>query len=268
MIQTNLKPLFALGYAFFSSSGVIVVGQALYKSLKNLVSVDKELNEVISAIKKTEDILKKDIVQIPLLKSDIEKSEKKSFDKKINLDLLELEAKTLKIKELEKKDKLEKITNPKEYKAIEKEAKAIELKTLEIDSELIKAWHKLETTEKEDEQNKLEKEDKIKQLEEGIVVQEKALVDQKSKEKKLNKKREEALKDIPQDWLNRYERMRHKVEDPIVPVSGSACSACYYTVLRQDMSKLKQSGVLLCRNCYRFLYYDIEEEEEAKQESF
>ncbi len=242
--------------------------QALSKNLKNLVNVDKELNELISKIDKTENILEKDLVQIPLLETKIKNSTKQHFDEKKNLDRLELDAQELKVKAKEKKDKLEKTTNPKEYKAIEKEARAIELKTLELDGELIKAWHKLEAIEKENEESNEECEEKIKQLKEGVIVQKKALVDQKTKEKELNKKRKEALKDIPKDWLARYERMRDKVEDPIVPVSGSACSACYYSILRQDMAKLKQSGVLLCRNCYRFLYYDIEEEEEAKEESF
>ena len=62
--------------------------------------------------------------------------------------------------------------------------------------------------------------------------------------------------------------MRRKVADPIVPVLGASCSACYYAILRQDLTKLKKSGVLPCRNCYRFLYYDIEEENDAKKESF
>lgn len=263
-----LKASFRSKLCIFTSSGVNMFGQTLYKSLKNLVSIDKELNELLFKIENTKNILKKDHIQIPLLESEIEKFEKKQFTEKKNINSLELEAKTLKTKEIEKKEKLEKITNPKEYKAIEKEAKAIELKILELDSELINSWHKLEITEKENEQIKVDKTDKIKQLKESIVVQEKALTEEKEKEKELNKKREEALKTIPKNWLSRYERMRHKVSDPIVPVAGSACSACYYKVLRQDMAKLKQSGVLLCRNCYRFLYYDIEEEEKAKKESF
>ena len=74
--------------------------------------------------------------------------------------------------------------------------------------------------------------------------------------------------DLNEEWLNKYERMIHRVSDPIVPVMEESCSACYYAILRQDLQKLKKSGVLPCRNCYRLLYYDEKEEEESKKESF
>jgi hypothetical protein len=34
------------------------------------------------------------------------------------------------------------------------------------------------------------------------------------------------------------------------------------------MVKLKRSGVLLCRSCYRFLYYDENEQKDLKKATF
>jgi predicted nucleic acid-binding Zn-ribbon protein len=62
--------------------------------------------------------------------------------------------------------------------------------------------------------------------------------------------------------------MKGSVPDPIVPVISECCSACYYSVLHQDMVKLKRSGVLLCRSCYRFLYYDENEQKDLKKATF
>ncbi len=84
----------------------------------------------------------------------------------------------------------------------------------------------------------------------------------------LNEERKSISDKIPADWLAKYERMKHNVDDPIVPVINGSCSACYYTVLYQDLLKLKKSGVLPCRNCYRFLYYDEDEEKALLQAKF
>jgi predicted nucleic acid-binding Zn-ribbon protein len=62
--------------------------------------------------------------------------------------------------------------------------------------------------------------------------------------------------------------MKHNVPDPIVPVLNECCSACFYAVLYQDMVKLKKAELLPCRNCYRFLYYDEEEQQDTQQASY
>ena len=129
-------------------------------------------------------------------------------------------------------------------------------------------WQQLESFKENGGKNNNVKKEKIIQLKEGLQVQKELLVDLKKKEKELEKKRSEAVKLVPKEWLCKYERMKHMVSDPIVPVISESCSACYYAVLRQDMYKLKKSGVLLCRNCYRFLYYDQEEENESNEEQF
>lgn len=240
----------------------------LWKNLKNLVLVDKELNEIISIKNKINQIIKKDKIEIPQLENQISDLEKLVFDKKKNIALIELEAKALNEREISNKAKLEKVKNPKEYSAIEKELKSIELKSLEHDNILEKEWLEFESLENDLKNLKNETLEKIKQRKEGILVQEEALKEQCSKHDALELKRKEYATLIPAEWLNKYERMRHKVPNPIVPVINSVCSSCYYTILRQDLAKLKQSGVLLCRNCYRFLYYDAQEETDSKSEGF
>jgi predicted nucleic acid-binding Zn-ribbon protein len=48
------------------------------------------------------------------------------------------------------------------------------------------------------------------------------------------------------------------MQDPIVPVHGTSCSSCFYTIIKQDYANLKKVGMLPCRNCYRLLYLDTD----------
>jgi len=245
-----------------------MIGQSLWKNLKVLVSFDKQIEDIKKEVKQTEKLLKKDQDTIPSLEALIEEYKQNYQKARKNVDLQELNSNELKEKEENHKTRLDEIENPKEYKAAEKELKTIIHKRIEQEDSLIKAWHQLESSKKTYEEIKEEKEKEIEQLKEGVESQQNALKDLKAQFEKLVSERENTTKIIPAEWLEKYERMRHKVVDPIVPVVGTSCSACYYAVLRQDLAKLKKSGVLPCRNCYRFLYYDIEEEKDAKQESF
>ena len=245
-----------------------MVGQSLWKNLKILVNIDKQIEDLKEKIEQTKKILEKDQIIIPKLEAFIGKCKQDYLNDKKNIALLELNAKDLNDREIAKKKALDKVTNPKEYKALEKEIKVFSSQRIEQDDLLMKAWHKAEASEKNFEQEKTEKEDQIIQLKEGIVAQEEALKDLNREFEESQTKRNEDSKTIPKDWLEKYERMRHRVANPIVPVLGSSCSACYYSILRQDLSNLKKSGVLPCRNCYRFLYYNAEEEKDLKKETF
>jgi predicted nucleic acid-binding Zn-ribbon protein len=245
-----------------------MVGQALWKNLKNLVEIDQQIKKFNQKIKHSEKILKKDQLFIPNLQTQQEEQETELTNAKKNGSEQEIVAKEIREKESKEKKVLEKITNEKEYKAFEKELKTITQQRIEQEDLLVKAWHNLETVEKKVAEKKEEILQKIKQLEEGIQAQVETLKDLNNQKETVVKNRQEALKIIPEEWLNKYERMIHRVSDPIVPVMGESCSACYYTILRQDLQKLKKSGVLPCRNCYRFLYYNEKEEEENKKESF
>ncbi len=240
-----------------------MVGQSLWKNLKTLVTLDKEIEDLKLEIEKTQQILVKDKERIPLLESQVKEFEKTYLTEKKNISSIELDEKDLKDKENKQKKLLDKISNPKEYKAAEKELKSIILKTLDIDDLLVKSWHSLEEKKAKFENGKIEKDNQIKQLTEGSQVQSSLLSDLETKFKNLADKRNQVVKNVPNNWHEKYDTMRKKVSDPIVPVLGNSCSACYYSILRQDLVKLKKSGVLPCRNCYRFLYYDEEENKET-----
>ena len=245
-----------------------MIGKSLWKNLKDLVDVDTKIKKIESETKRTEKIIQDDKDNIPKLNLEAQKLSGDLLQVKKNVHRKELVAKDLSDKETKERKLLEETSNYKEYKAAEKELLNITQQRMASDDALIEAWHNLEEIEKKLKKCKEEVEIKIVQLKEGLEVQEKNLLDLISQKNEVAKTREVAAKNLPAEWLAKYERMQNRVDDPIVPVLNSCCSACYYPILIQDMYKLKKSGVLPCRECYRFLYYDEEEETETKQEKF
>ncbi|KKP24802.1 MAG: hypothetical protein SZ59_C0001G0120 [candidate division TM6 bacterium GW2011_GWF2_28_16] len=245
-----------------------MVIQELWKKLKNLVDIDKAISENFAKKEISLNIIKNDQLQIPLLENKIKDQESRILALKKELDFLELEAKSLREKESEKRNILESIQNSKEFKALERELRSLEAKSLETENTLETTWIELEQLKKDLELLKSKTEEKIKQLNESIINQEDFLKQLELDLQKETETRTLALKEIPVEWLTKYEKMKHKVANPIVQAIKETCSACYYPILRQDMSRLKASGVILCRNCYRFLYYDSQEEKNNNTESF
>lgn len=236
-----------------------MVGQSLWKNLKNLVLIDKELEIIRQNLRKSLNIIEKDQKLIPSHQALLLNLKEKLNNAEKNLKLLELQAITLKEQEDHKKEIMQNVKNNNELLAIEKELKTILYKKNSLENDLINSWHNIENLKKILEQQTKEKEIIIKQLQEGIENQQAALNDIKKEETNLLEKRGHILKFIPQEWQEKYESMKHNVTDPVVPIIGSSCSVCYYSILRQDLMLLKKSSVLPCRNCYRLLYYDQEE---------
>jgi len=245
-----------------------MIGQSLWKNLKNLVDVDGQIRQLKEKIDEKNNLITKNQASIPRIKEEIEQSQKNCLDIKKKIDMEELTANDLKEKEESKKKALDKTKNEKEYRAIEKEIKLITQKRIEQEDVLIKIWHQHDLIKKEAEEKKVSKEKQIQEIEEKINLHQKEILELNEKLTKLNDDRKLVLKDIPAEWLRKYNRMKETVPNPIVPVQEDGCSACFYHVIRQDLQKLKAGGVLLCRNCYRFLYYDKEEEMEAQKSSY
>ena len=245
-----------------------MTGKALWQKLKTLVDCDKQILETKEKIFSHHKELEKRQKIISKLETCEQEKEKLCIQGKKNVHMQELQAKDLQKKEEDKRQQLLKISNQKEYKAFEKEIKELVHKQAMQEDVLVQAWNQLELTTKDFEKTVEENKIKIKQLKSDIEEQEKTTTILQKKLEEYLQVRQKAAVDIPAEWLSRYERMKNNVPDPIVPVIQNSCSACFYSILKQDLYKLKRSGVLPCRNCYRFLYYNEEEEKDAKRATF
>lgn len=237
-----------------------MTGKALWQNLKKLVLYDQELIRLDQAIieKKKQIIahhnqISKLTEQITQLKADL-------FAAKKDADMLQLQANALRENEDQKRERLENIKDQREYMAVEKELSLLTHKRLTLDDATLKSWHQLEAAQQRYDNavaNYDQNQEDLKQL---IAADEQALVEMHEKEELCEQAREAHEQIIPEEWRIRYDRMKDQVPDPIVPMHGSCCSVCFYSALAQDILKLKKQGILPCRNCYRFLYYDEEQE--------
>ena len=243
-------------------------GKALWQSLKVLVSHDKLIVTAQNDILATQKALEADRQTITKYTALLEEKKRQLHAQQKYVDAVELQAKSLNVEEQHKREAVDALTNPKEFKALEKELNIVLQQRQDLDDLLIKAWHQLEQLKKQYDFDQVSYTAKIDQLQKDLTTKAAFITDLEKKIHDLTAQRNTLVAAIPSEWLARYERMKHSVEDPIVGVVQDCCSACYYSILHQDLIKLKHSGVLLCRNCYRFLYYDTEEQNSGQQASY
>jgi predicted nucleic acid-binding Zn-ribbon protein len=194
--------------------------------------------------------------QITNLKHTSEEHKKNNLQLKKQIDLLELQAKSMETEQANKKDALDNIKTQKEYKSLEQEISHLRRKKMDVENQITDLWYKHELLQNNVAQDEIKSAQKLDQLTRDIEIREEEIRQNSAKKDDLEVFRKKATLSIPTEWLTKYERMRNSVDDPIVPIVNDCCSACFYSILRQDISKIKQSGVLPCRNCYRFLYFD------------
>ena len=78
----------------------------------------------------------------------------------------------------------------------------------------------------------------------------------------LEKAREKIVKQIPPILYRKYERLREKYKNAVVPVVDGVCQGCYITLpISLVTQKNKNKEIHTCSNCGRILYWtdDIED---------
>jgi predicted nucleic acid-binding Zn-ribbon protein len=168
------------------------------------------------------------------------------------------EAKFLKDTEDEKKKHLETIQNPKEYKAATRELDLLKKRTNQFEEELLTCWQEVENLELKITQETQLSASKLTEITVQLENEKSNLENLSKLLKKLLEEKVEKSILVPAEWLTRYERMQMSVADPIVEIRENSCGSCFYTIVAQELMRLKKGEILLCRSCYRFLYVNPE----------
>lgn len=230
------------------------MNESPFKAFIELISFDRSLNALehellrldkeILIIKDQQDSLN---AEYDALKKTVHEAQKK-------VDALELDSKALDQKEITAKERLENVTNHKEYQSGKAELEKIKSKQHELEKEIIEAWATLENRQKLFERSKKETEHKLAERQETLqqIEQKKAALITQHQE--LMAQRPQKEQGVPAEWLEKYASMRSRVDNPVVPVDRGSCSACFYRVSDQDMILLGRHKLLQCKDCYRFLY--------------
>ncbi len=246
----------------------MVAVRELVSNLKKLSVIEARANEVRVQIIKHSKKIDESKALIERTKSVIDQSHQALREQKKLVDRLELDSSGLREKELEVKQRGKTIKKQAEYNAIEKELDAIAKQLRETENSLEVAWHDLDHETKKSASIEAKQGASSETLTQNIKdTDDLKAADERTLTEILAEKIDIA-KNVPEDWMKRYEQMIKSVPNPIVPVSSESCSSCYYSIVAKDFTRLKRSEIMVCRNCYRLIYLDREEEADALNAQF
>lgn len=225
-----------------------------FEQFISLVQVDQNINALHKSIK----VLEQETATIKQSdethRAALEKIKNKLHDMRKEVDSKELEMKTLDLQEADKKKRLERVANHKEYSSIKGEIDQLKKAQHALEDGLMQAWNQLETAKKESESAIQNYEQQSKNTQEKIEANNQKIVELNEQIKALLQNRAEKEKAVPVEWLEKYAVMRARVTDPVVPVVNGSCSACFYKISAQDMQFLAHRKLVQCKDCFRLLY--------------
>ena len=228
---------------------------------RSLIKIDKDLETLALEIEEAQ-------VKRKAHEDAIERYKANEREKRKAVDACELRMKELDQQRSLCVGRLDTATNEKEYAALKSEIDRIKEAQHNLETELLAVWKAYETAQVESQTKEKELQGHIAVLD--AVIQEKMqatarLQDEKQEIIAQRMKKEEM---VPSDWLERYSTMQQRVTDPVVPVEGTSCSACFYNVLQQDLIDLKKRKLLQCRDCFRLLFMpDFLEQSQTSSEN-
>ena len=175
---------------------------------------------------------------------------------KKDVDEKELLMKILDQQEVEKKARLEKVLNAKEYASLKAEIASINEKQREHEDSLIGAWDKLDASKKKYLIEHVRCQHAINKIENDVLELDKKIESLGLRIDEQEQERGSLVSAVPAELLDNYEHMRGQVINPVVTVNFNSCSACYYPVPAQDLAILRKGKFLPCKGCYRILYIE------------
>ncbi len=170
------------------------------------------------------------------------------------VDATELDMKSLDEREADIKNKIERIESPKEYSGLKKELDAVHASQHELEDTLVGVWNQLETAQRNLTQKQDDIVSKIKNAEQVFQAKQQEIEQLKKTVQENQQSRPDKLKPIPEEWLEKYEMMYKRVDDPVVEIVQGGCGGCFYPTPNHDLARLKRRALLQCNSCYRFVY--------------
>lgn len=185
-----------------------------------------------------------------------------AFDKKVQekketkklLDLQELDVKRLQDLEIHQAHVVQNTKNVREYDAAQTELENLKLKRDKQEQRLMQLWNLYEHLQKDLEKAHIQKEKKEQDIHTTIIQEQQQLETLQKDFDQHDKQRNQKVAIVPQEWIDLYDHMRGKVDNPVVPMTQESCSVCLYIISSRDLQNLKQGQLVQCKDCYRFLY--------------
>lgn len=227
-----------------------------FQKFIDLVTFDQSLVKIERDIKKIQEVGQSLLLDIKRLDEDFLDVKVAKDQARKAVDEKELYMKDLESKELELKHKKDSLSNQKEYQSLQKEFALLNEKRLNHEQDLLSLWNKYDLLDKGYESKLQLHESLLGKLNQELAVNQKEISDLTAQLDEVLSQRELKQQPVPQEWLDMYVNMKGRVSNPVVPIVGDACDACFYSVTPRDLQVLRQNKLLQCRDCYRLLYIE------------
>jgi uncharacterized protein len=231
-------------------------GLSPFQTFIALIKFDQETLATHQKLEKLNKIIQEQEIKQKDLLSSLEKAKSTlhNFQKEVHLQ--ELRMKELSEKEKSKKKLLDDTSNQKEYSALKREIDSLKRLQHNFEKELVDSWNKLETAKKEHENIEKDLDLKISEINSTIEKATKDLKETKQLIEQYNKDRLDKEKGVPDEWLQKYNVMHLQVTNPVVPLVGQSCSACFQELTKQDFLDINKNKMMQCKGCFRLLYIE------------
>ncbi len=219
---------------------------------QSILVLEKEVSKLVEVIKKTESTLL-------VLDEESEKERLFVHDLRKSVDVHELEMRSLDEQVKAARERSARATTTKEYQSFKKECD--QLKNLQHEQEevLMAAWNAFEAAQKSFDSKMVVLNDKKAVLVLQIEEYDKKKQSMHGQIAELMVTRSGYVQNIPQEWFDKYNRMRSIVPNPVVPVVAGTCGGCSYLLRVQTMMSLDLKKMIECSGCYRLIYKDFNE---------
>ena len=226
----------------------------IFDTFIELVEFDQDTRKIQKEIEKATITMDEMNAQVCLLEHAIVQAKKRMVEAHKAVSEAELEIKAQDQNEGHLKTTLEKTSSHKEYEVIKSQLNQVQRIQTDLEASIIEGWNYAELVEKEYE-TLCSANQKIIQTLQATIQSKQEIVQGLQYQLDVRKNtRPDKEKNVPAEWLEKYSAMANQVEDPVVSLEGSACSACFYQLTNQSLTQLNRRALLQCRGCFRFLY--------------
>jgi len=215
-------------------------------------SIEQQLEEAITLLDTLLD-------QMAEVDRQYEKERLAVQDLRKEVDAQELEMRILDEREKAARERSALASTSQEYQAFKRECDQLKQLQHEHEDVLVSAWSTFEQAQKQFEAKEAAYREKKAQLEEQVDACEQKKQDLLTQLANREETRKAYLTDIPEEWLEKYNRMRNTVSNPVVPVIEGTCGGCASVLAQPFLMALDLNKMVQCPGCYRLLYKNFEQ---------
>jgi len=157
------------------------------------------------------------------------------------------------------------IKTNKEYQAAIKEITEAKRENREREDRILKAMERIEELSKKIEQLKTDITDKDAEFEKAVAVLDERAAAIEGQMKSFEVRRPDLMQKIDKMILRRYDFVRSRYPDALVPVVGGVCSGCSMNIPPQlSIEVMKGTDFKNCPSCHRLIFYTAPEPEKEE----